>query len=75
MLLGEFRIGFVEFPGLGPFASLGAGLSVGIGIAHRLAKTLDGTAKVTTDAAEFLGAENDDDDQQNDQQLPQAYSA
>jgi hypothetical protein len=71
VLLGEFRIGFVEFLGLGAFT----GLDVGICIVHRLAKTLDGAAQVTADTTEFLGAENHDNDQQNDQQLPQAYSA
>ena len=44
-------------------------------IVHRIAKTLDRAAEILAHSANFLGAENQHHNQQNDKELPQADTA
>src|SRR5690606_18694674 len=46
-----------------------------VGGVHRLAKALDGVAQVRAKAFQALGAEQHDDDEQDDEQLPDADAA
>jgi hypothetical protein len=43
-----------------------------LGVTHGAAKPFDGTAQIASQSAEALGAEQQQDNQQNNQQLPNA---